>query len=252
MSDEKNPIDVKSAEPVTPATPEPAKPVQPTPEVNPVPGAPSTPDVKPEPGTVPLAALHEERTKRQQLEAEIAQLRQQPMQYNAAPPPVQDQVDPRKELETLWENDPRKAVQVEIMYAMDWRDRIDTGLEQQADQLAKKYPDFNNFRSAAMGYVRNLPLNQRGANGIIEAAYLMTRGQNMDTILQQRETELIEKYRRGEIDASQLATPAGSFSAPAPQGGTVLSEEQKNVAAMMGLTEEGYAQSMQNKPQSGA
>jgi len=91
-------IDAKTAEPVTPATPDTAIKDQPSPEAKT--GVPSSPDVKPEPGTVPLAALHEERSKRQQLEAEIAQLRN----MNSAPPMPQQQQegpDPKKELEQL-------------------------------------------------------------------------------------------------------------------------------------------------------
>jgi hypothetical protein len=152
----------------------------------------------------------------------------------------QPQVDPRVELEKLWEDDPRKAVQTEIMYAMDWRDRIDTSLEAQADQMARKFPDFNNYRSAALGQVRSLPLNQRGGPGILEAAYFMVRGQNADAVIQQKEQELLEKYRRGEISAAGLSQPAGSFSAPAAETGAQITDEQARVAAAMGLTAEQY------------
>jgi len=220
-------------------------PAQPTPEAL-KPGE-SSADVK----QVPLPALQEERSKRQSLESEIAELRRtiEASQYQQQHQPQQQQpqVDPRAELNTLWEEDPRKAVQVEIMYAMDWRDRIDSSLEVQADQMARKYPDFNNYRSTALGQVRSLPLNQRGGPGILEAAYFMVRGQNADTMIQQRETELLEKYRRGEISAQGLATPPGSFSTPAPVQGNQLTQEQLNVANAMGLTPEQYQSAMVTK-----
>ena len=244
MPDPIKPVDVNPATPVPAATtPASAKPVQPTtPAVTPA-VVPSKPvDVKPEPGMVPLPALQEERTKRQQLESEVAELRRMVTSPQYQQPQVQQQqVDPREELNKLWETDPRKAVQVEIMYAMDWRDRIDASLEVQADQLSRKYSDFNNYRSTTLGYIRNLPLNQRGQQGILEAAYYMVRGQNVDQLVQQREAELLDKYRRGEISAAQLSSPPGSFSAPAPTGGISLTAEQLAVADAMGLTPEGYA-----------
>ena len=227
---------------------EPAKEAQPTPGVEPLPGDPST-DVK----QVPLPALQEERSKRQALESELADLRnivtqtQQVQQQQHFQQQQQPQVDPRKELEKLWEDDPRKAVQTEIMYAMDWRDRVDSSLEVQADTLARKYPDFNNYRSTSLGQVRSLPLNQRGGPGILEAAYFMVRGQNVDTMIKQRETELLEKYRRGELSAQGLATPPGAFTAAAPIEGVQLTQDQINVASAMGLTPEQYASEIKTK-----
>jgi hypothetical protein len=198
-------------------------------------------EVKPEPGMVPLPALQEERTKRQQLESEVAELRRMVTGNQYQQQQQQPQVDPRKELDQLWEQDPRKAVQVEIMYAMDWRDRIDSSLDIQADQLAQRFPDFNNYRSTTLGYVRNLPLNQRGTQGILEAAYFMVRGQNADTMLQQREADLLERYRRGEIGAAALGTPSGAFSSPTLNPGIQLTPEQHSVADAMGMTDAQYA-----------
>jgi len=237
IKDEKPVADVQ-------ATPkEPSTQAQPTPEVDT--GA-SSADVK----QVPLPALQEERSKRQALEAEVANLRQQvsntQMQHQQ-PQQQHPQVDPQKEIEELWDEDPKKAVRMEIMYAMDWRDRIDSGLEVQADTLSKKYPDFNNYRSVALGQVRNLPLNQRSGQGILEAAYFMVRGQNADTMIQQREAEWLEKYRRGEMSAQGLSTPPGSFSSPAVDRETSLTDEELRVASAMGLTAEGYASQRLNK-----
>jgi hypothetical protein len=246
---------IKNVEPVAavPATPQvPASQGQSTPEKTGV----SSNDVK----TVPLPALQEERARRQEeqsarqsLEAEVAELRrlvnntQMQQQFVQQPQPIAPRVDPREELNKTWEEDPRQAVQLEIMYAMDWRDRIDSGLEVQADALARKYPDFNNFRSVALGQVRSLPLNQRGSQGILEAAYFMVRGQNTDSIIQQREQELLERYRRGDFNAAGLATAPGSFSTPSAVEGVALSQDQLNTAYAMGLTPEQYKSAMVNK-----
>lgn len=240
--------------PVTAVPPQSVQPTPGAPSATPQPAAPAQPPAG-NPGMVPLHALQEERGKRQALEAEMDQLRRQvsapqaPMQVQ----PTVSPVDPKVELEKLWDNDPRKAVQVEIMYAMDWRDRVDAGLDLAADQLSAKYPDFVNYRTAAMGYVRSLPAHQRVTPGILEGAYYMVRGRNVDQLIQQRENELLEKYRRGEITAQQLQTPPGGFSAPAPIPGTVqLSADQLKAAEMMGLTPDMYASQIKLAPTAGA
>lgn len=239
---------------VVPVTPiEPSTTAQPTPEAAKQAGSASA-DVK----QVPLPALQEERAKRQEaqstadkLSQEIADLKQmvsnQQFQTQQQAP-QQPAVDPKVELDALWEDDPRKAVQVEIMYAMDWRDRVDSSLDAQADMLAAKYPDFNDLRSTALGQVRNLPLNQRGGAGVLEAAYFMARGQNADTIIQQRETALLEKYRSGELNAQGLAVPAsGAFTAPPTDPGAQITAEQSAVANAMGLSDEQYMSAVVKK-----
>lgn len=232
-----NPATLAVVAPPVPALKEPGTPAPQ--QVTPAPAA-----VKPPDGMVPLPALQEERSKRQELEAEVSRLRQQVGQAVQQQPQQQGiaQVDPKVELEKLWDTDPRKAVQVEIMYAMDWRDRVDGALNAQADNLAMKYPDFNNYRSSALGYVRTLPAHQRGAAGILEAAYYMVRGQNVDQLLQSREAELLERYRRGELTAQQVSQPAGAFSAPLVNPGAItLNADQLAVAAAMGMSPESYA-----------
>jgi len=235
-------VDVKPAAPVAPASPAPALSAQPAPAAATPAGVPSKPDVKPDKqeSLVPLPALQEERSKRQALEAEVAELKRMMVAPNPTPP-VQQQYDPIAEIEKLWENDPKQAVRAEITMAMDYRDRVDAALEVQADTLSAKYPDFNNYRSVALGHIRTLPLNQRANQGILEAAYWMVRGQKFDTVLQQRENEWLEKYRRGEITAQGLQTPPGSFSAPMAAPGLQMTDEQTRVAEAMGLTPEQYA-----------
>ena len=230
---------------VVPVTPiEPSKTAQPTP-VAAVPTGDPSKDVK----QVPLPALQEERAKRQEavstaekLTQEIADLKQMVANQQLQPQQNQQpQLDPRAELDQVWEDDPKQAVRMEIMYAMDWRDRQDSSLNAQADGLATRYKDFNDFRSVAMTQVRNLPLNQRGNPGVLEAAYFMARGQGADAMIQQREAALLEKYRNGEINAQGLATPAsGAFTAPPTDPSLQITEEQARVASAMGLSNEEY------------
>lgn len=248
-------------------TPEPTggQPATPTPEAN-KPGAPSPaapnpgastvpPVVKPEePKVVPITALHEERTKRQELESEIAQLKQNVagIQQNQAAPqaPQQPQADPnevRKQIEELWETDPKKAVQAEIMVALDWRDRMDATMDREADSLSGKYADFNNYRTQAQNYIRSLPLEQRAKHGVMELAYFIVRGQNVDSIVEQQKNELYQKFQAGEIAGNTVNIPPGSY-APTPATGQVqLNEDQLKVASMMNLTPEAYASAIQNK-----
>jgi hypothetical protein len=230
------------------ATPPVVKPAEPTPAAT---GASPAPQgVKEEEKVVPIQALHEERSRRQALEAERQQLQalvqqyQQPMQMQMQQPmenPVQ------KELEQLWDTDPRKAVQAEIMLAMDWRDKMDAGIDYQAEQLSKKYPDFANYRTSVQAYVRNLPLDQRTRPGIIESAYFLAKGQNADTLVQQQKDELFRQFQSGQLSAQGVSMPAaGAMSQPqVPQGNSItLTAEQIAVAGAMGLTPEQYASAM--------
>ena len=101
---------------------------------------------KPEATTVPIAALHEERTKRQALDTKLAQLQSLfgdkfkideqgnvvPIQQAAASvapqaPLTQEQF--LKQLDKTWEEDPRKAVNMEMMMAINWYDGLNTSVE---------------------------------------------------------------------------------------------------------------------------
>ena len=254
-----NPIDVKPPEgTVNPTPPAAAPAVPPAPVVKPgepAPVAPAQPGVTPvggEPtptqGAVPLAALQEERSKRQAMEAEVTQLRQivagqapaAPQQQPTMPqsPMGQPQM---AELDQLWDSDPRKAVEQTIAMYGDWRDRIDAGLEIQATQMEQKYADFKNYRGGAMAYVRSLPTNQRSQPGVLEMAYYITRGQNVDTILKQQEADMYQKFQAGQL-AGSIGQPAGTYTQPAVPANTVtLNDEQLRVADAMGLSPEQYA-----------
>jgi hypothetical protein len=270
-------------EPIT-ATPPAAAPVQaPAPAKPPVPAAqaapaavppavPATPPVTPPPAakpagaapapaegaTVPITALHEEREKRQQLQAQLESMKKimsSGVLFDVNGNPVmqqqpQQQAAPQyQEIEKLWETDPRKAVQAEIYAAMSWRDQVDAGVEQQALAVSEKNPDFNNFRPEVMTYLRTLPIEQRNKPGMIEAAYYFIKGQKVDNIVARTRQEWEAEYLR-KLQAGELATmlPAGATGVPpTPQGAVTLTQDQKNAAAAMRIPEAEYAKWIQNK-----
>jgi len=266
------PITVTPPAAVSPQVPAPAKPPVPAAQVPPVPATqipPATPPpaakpagVPPVPAegiTVPITALHEEREKRQQLQAQLESMKkimssgvlfdvngnpvmqQQPQQQQAAPQ--------YQEIEKLWESDPRKAVQAEIYAAMSWRDQVDAGVEQQAMAVSEKNPDFNNFRPEVMTYLRTLPIEQRNRPGMIEAAYYFIKGQKVDNIVARTRQEWEAEYLR-KLQAGELATmlPVGATGVPpTPQGAVTLTQDQKNAAAAMRVPEAEYAKWIQNK-----
>ena len=213
-----------------PVTPEPAAvPAQPTPEAKPG-------DAQ----TVPLATLMEERGKRQSLEAEITLMKQQ-SQVQSPLPQVQQQPPNQvaEEIDKLWDTDPRKGVQAEIMLAMDWYDRTNNSIDTQADSLSTKYTDFDKWRTNATRYVRALPLQQRSQQGALEMAYFIVRGQNVDDLLKQQNEDLMRKFRTGEL-AGMVSTPAGAVGSPAPSSAVQLSDGERQAANAMGISEEDY------------
>jgi hypothetical protein len=148
----------------------------------------------------------------------------------------------QKEIEQLWDSDPRKAVQAEIMVAMNWRDSVEANLSSQANELSGKYTDFNTYRNQAETYVRSLPLDQRSDPRVMEVAYLVVRGQNVDQIMETQKNDLYKQFQSGEF----VGTPApGTFTAPPPTGAVPLTQDQLNAATAMGMSPEDYAGSIQ-------
>ena len=211
--------------------------------------------------TVPLPELLKEREKRQSTEAEKAQalaenaslkqtiayiqqqsqMRQQPQypgnqyqQFQPQQPPV------AQEMQRLWENDTQKAVQAEIMMAINWLDNVSQAVDMQESQIAQKYQDYGNFRDHVRSYMRSIPIAQRTQPGVVEAAYYFVKGQQMDSIVKSSQDEIIRKIRAGE---SIQGFDAGS-GAPPPPTTKALTEEQKRVASAMGLTPEQYQKNM--------
>jgi len=205
---------------------------------------------------VPLAALQEERNKRQSVEAKLSQLQavfgsqiaydaagniiplpqthqQQP---NAPQQPQQEWGDVRKQLDQLWENDPRKAVQSELAMAINWYDNVNNTVEEEMDKVGEKFKDFAGFRPQIRQYLRKLPLDQRGRPGIVEAAYFLQKGQNFDTALSAAQNQMADRIRAGEN-----VQGIGSGYSYTPQGeGRRWTVDEVKVAQMYNMTPDQY------------
>jgi len=170
-----------------------------------------------------LKSLQEERDRRRAAEARETQIKNlygDKMQFDMngnpiAPPQQEPQTDMQQKLNELWESDPRKAVQTEMMMGFQWYDKVNTALDVQRAQVRAKYPDFTKYENQALNYVRTLPLNQRAREGVIELAYLVQKGQDSGSIYEQAQRDLLEKMKRGESiqgftgTQSQASQPTG-------------------------------------------
>ena len=200
--------------------------------------------------TVPITALHEERDKRQAVQAELAQMKAMlgdKVVYDASGMPIiqqheaPPQNDTREQLDRLWEEDPRKAMQTEMQMALEWYDNVNAQVDLQETAVRQKYKDFDTMRNEVKNYIRRLPAAQRAKPGIMEMAYLVVRGQNVDKIIQAREQELMKKFRAGE---SIQGLGSGTYSAPPKADAVALTDEQKAVAEAMGMSIEDYTKHM--------
>jgi hypothetical protein len=241
---------------VPPVTPSPvSKPGVTPPPAAPKAGEPAVPGAVP-PTLVPITALHEEREKRQSLQAEVDALKKiagqnvlfdingNPVQQTPQAAPPQNEF--AKELDRLWETDPRKAVQTELMAALNWYDQITANLDYQESTLSSKYPDFNDYRTEVRKYVRALPPDQRTREGIVELAYYAVRGQKVDGIIArtkaEMEAEMLRKYQSGELAAG---LPIGGVSVPPAVPGAInLTPDQKNACVALGISETDYIKYM--------
>lgn len=247
---------VKPAAPVTPAPAAPVAPAvaptaKPTPAssvppaaVRPAAPIPASPAPAQSAQTVPLPELLEERTKRQGLEKQMQDMQNELLAMKrVAPAPIQQQPQDeyRKQLEQLWETDPRKAVQTEIMAAMSWYDGVQYKIDSQEHSLSAKYSDFNGYRNEVRSYVRSLPIEQRQQDGIVELAYYAVKGQKSDDIMgtmrKQWEAEFFSKLQSGEISA---VPPSGAVTAPYVPTTVLATDEEKRVAEIMGMSVEDY------------
>jgi GH24 family phage-related lysozyme (muramidase) len=205
-----------------------------------------------DPKTVPITALHEERDKRQALQSELDQLKkivegytrnpqqfqqQQQFQPSYGYQQPQQQYQPQQQaftqerLEQLWEQDPVKAFRTEMSAALQWRDWVETKTDAQMDDAKTRYSDFDKYEPQVRRYIRQLPIEQRAGESIVDAAYFIVKGQNADNIVKARETELLEKIKRGEqIQGFQY----GSAGTPSPDGDKYTDQETK-AAETMGI-----------------
>jgi hypothetical protein len=217
-----------------------------TPGATPTPGA-TTPGA---PGTatpaidaqkqVPIHVLHDERDKRQALQAELDSLKSALQTHQPAPQaPVQQPVGiDRKQLDEMWENDPRKAMQTELMMAVNWYDKTNTQLNLQKGEVMNKHADYGKYNNKVDAYLANLPLEQRSKPGVVELAYFAVKGQNAESLEAEITQKIIDKIKRGE---QVQGLGAGTIPAPAttPQQGE-LTQEQLNAAAAMNVSPEEY------------
>lgn len=212
------------------------------------PGAAGTPSPGANDGkTVPITALHEERDKRQAVQAQLDQMKQMlgdKVSYDASGMPLMQPDVPAPpsqnetvvQLDKMWEDDPRKAVQTEIMMAMEWRDGVDAAVDAQEDVVKKQHPDFDQFRGDVRGYLRKLPPAQRAKQGIVEMAYLVVKGQQVDKIVEERSRDLLRRIQAGE----SIQGLSSTYSVPATLTPKGLGEEERRVAAAMNMTDEDY------------
>jgi hypothetical protein len=200
------------------------------------------------------AALIEERGKRQELQAEVENLKtmynqfpqqNQPYQapYQPYQPPAYQQPYPtppvniKDHIDALYQEDIRKGFQAEMTAMMQYRDWVDTKVEGEFDGLRGKSEDFTKYEPKVRQYVRSLPYDARSQANIVQATYLMVKGQDSDNIIKAREAEFQKKYGA----AAGAVGLGGTFSAPqAGEGSKTLSSEERGAAQAMGMSDEEY------------
>lgn len=188
------------------------------------------------------AELGETKSQMQALKEELEILKQAGVGRQAGPQfaPQQPQQDyAHRQLEALWESDPKRAMQTELQMALQWYDQSNAAVETQADEVAKKHADFNKYRSEVNRYLRTIPIETRTKPGVVEAAYFYVRGQKVDDLVNLSREELIAKIRNGERVQGLEGAPAGAYQ-PTPTAEVKPTAEQMNVAAAMNMTVEDY------------
>jgi len=210
--------------------------------------------VRPPEGFVPKGALDEERNKRQALDTKLQQLKAifgdkfqegpdgsivpiapAPQQGAQAPQDVQAMLD------KLWEEDPRKAIQTEMSMAFQWYDQVNSNLNYQKSILRSQKSDFARYEADIDKYIAKLPVGQRSQNGVVELAYLVTRGQNADTIKQTAIDELIARIQKGE---SIQGISGGTFTPSSTPNTDQPTQDEIKVAEAMNMPVTEY---MKNK-----
>lgn len=188
---------------------------------------------------VPLPALHEAREEVKALRAEMETLKQTygQTQVNSAPtyqaPPQNNMA---AQLENLWEEDPRRAMQTEVMMALNWYDSTNAELDNQESQASSKHDDFDKYRNEVRSFLRRLPVTERNKPGVVELAYYQVKGQKADQMLSSREQEIIRKIRAGE----SIQGLEGTVTASIQQQPVKATVDQEKAALAMGIPVEEY------------
>lgn len=201
---------------------------------------------------VPVAALLEERGKRQSLEAKLKQFETvfgDQIQYDATgnviprSPAVNNQPshnvqgDIRQHLDQLWESDPRKAVQAELTYALGWYDNVNAAVENEMDGVAIKFKDFDQYRPYIRQYLRSIPIEQRTKPGLVEAAYYLHKGKELDRIIESEKKSIYDRLQAGE---SIQGITAGAGAGASRVSGPKFTPDEINAARLYGQTPEEY------------
>ena len=209
--------------------------------------------------TVPHGAFHEEREKRKALDAKMEQIKAlygDKIRFdangnvlppeNTVPSPAMAQPDAgnvhtvsdvQKQVDEMWDTDPKKAVRAEIALALNWFDQQSAAVDLQRDAARAKFNDFSRWESEINTYLRRLPLQQRTQPGIIDMAYNYVKGSKIDQILAAEKAEIARKLAAGE--AVQGLAP-GTSGAPPAQPSPNISEAEARAAAAMGMSTEDY------------
>lgn len=199
---------------------------------------------------VPLTALQEEREKRQALASEVEAMKAQMATLTAGAANGNGngngnvnviQNDPNldyvRQLDSLWRDDPRKAMQAELMIAINWQDQVNAEVDEQVESLSTKNKDFGVYSAEVRRHLRRLPLEQRSRPGVAEAAFYMVKGRQTDTLVK-TEAERLAKVAAA-ASAAGVTVFGGSSGGGSPAVG-VLSEPERAAAAALGISEAEY------------
>lgn len=191
---------------------------------------------------VPITALHEERDKRQAMAVELENLKAQvaslSVTHNTPPisAPSQNR-DVAAELEMMWREEPRKAMQAELMLALNWQSQVTAAVEDQFESMQSKYKDFGEYSPEVRRYLNKIPLEQRAKPGIVEAAFFMAKGQKADTLIKSESEKMLQKLKEG-VAVTNVAPNASSGGGSTNNAS--LTQEEKAAAAALGIAESEY------------
>lgn len=228
------------------------------------PGTGGTPDGK----TVPITALHEERDKRQALQAQLNNMNAAlaskgiEVEFDASGNVVVKNPDPdpapagtgtplnngmtREQLEAMWETDPKAAMRAELMTGLTWLDGVNMQLRLVEAEFAKKHPDYAQHQTEILKYLAKVSPAQRADPSIIQVAYNAVRGSssNLDALIEAKVQEKLALMGKGNSAHAAAGIPfGGSSGSGSGAAGDVgkLTTDQIAVAAAMGMSPEEYA-----------